>query len=491
MLGGNVCREPGPRRTQYHQKLVGPPPLTLMQRVLILAGVCVALVGYFCPKQAILQAIALIELGLNISFCSSTAWESLWTRSPGKFILAFAMLTFFWIDAAFMALADPPFAVPAGMPLGGPGFPVDLVQGGLFRVAVFQCLLFAGYSLRPKARGIVYWLRGRVDKEQSWVWRCRYAMALASLAPLVVGTGGKPEAVVSTLLAARSGSQMEWRDPGLVAYISTVGFFGVGLVAVEAFSGRPLKTQLALLAGIASTPYVFGGARHHVLNVILPVLLWQLACRRGGALTKAAGLTAASGGLLGLFTLQMVFRSVGWRATSSVTSLDLPILNMTGMFSALLFALYLVPGTVGYFFDIPEVYFLIHWIPRAYWSDKPVMPSWEYFNGAWTQGAAFNVTPSVIGQYHLNFGFAGIVYIGLVLGLLTSVVDRVVLNSQLRRQKALITFLGLAYAFIVSSFRYYAPLYFALAAFGFAGMLCLTERLPERAKKRSPIRRFA
>jgi len=225
---------------------------------------------------------------------------------------------------------------------------------------------------------------------------------------------------------------------------------------------------------------------------MMPVLLWSLVRReqRRRAL-RNVWLAAACVAFFGILVLQFGLRSTGWTALGSVTVDPVSTVNMTGMFSALLFALYLVPATRGHFFEVPESYFLVHWIPRSYWAGKPAMVSWEYYNAAWTQDAPFNVTPSVIGQYHLNFGFAGIVYIGLLLGLLTSVIDRLLLAARPDRQIVLITFCGLAYAFVASSFRYYAPLYFAYLAFGFVGMLLLTRRVPARREGRTPTRVLA
>jgi hypothetical protein len=477
---------------QAHREFRDPPPVTATQWLLILAGCCVTPVAYVVPEVHALQGVTLIHLGLSIGLCSSTAWECLRTRSPGKFILAFAMLAFFWIDVASLAMAETPLAVPVGMPVSGSVFSVELVQGGLIRVAVFQCLLFAGYSLRPKAKSIVRWCKARMDDRSSWRWSLRYAMALASFAPLVAAFGADPDVVANVLLAARSGYQAEWRDPGLVGYFSTIGYFGVGLLAVEAYSAWPRRPYLALAAALAAAPYILGGARHHTLNVMIPVLLWSLVNREPRRrASRNVWLAAACVAFFVILVLQSGLRSTGWTAIGSVTVDPVSTVNMTGMFSALLFALYLVPATRGHFFEVPESYFLVHWIPRSYWAGKPAMVSWEYYNAAWTQGAAFNVTPSVIGQYHLNFGFAGIVYIGLLLGLLTSVIDRLVLAARPGRQIVLITFCGLAYAFIAFSFRYYAPLYFAYSAFGFFGMVCLTRRISGRRESCAPARVFA
>jgi hypothetical protein len=123
-----------------------------------------------------------------------------------------------------------------------------------------------------------------------------------------------------------------------------------------------------------------------------------------------------------------------------------------------------------------EPYFLIHWIPRQVWPDKPIMESWTFYNESYVQGAAYNVTPSVIGQFHLNWGLPGVIFIGGWLGFLTCLADRVLLRLDSDRQRAMFVVVGMFYAFIISSFRFYSPIYFSYFLFGVLAMLLLTRR---------------
>src|SRR5205814_10697283 len=133
---------------------------------------------------------------------------------------------------------------------------------------------------------------------------------------------------------------------------------------------------------------------------------------------------------------------------------------------ALLFAEYLVPKEHPYFKEMTEPFFVIHWIPRQIWPEKPIMESWAYYNDSYTQGAAFNVTPSVIGQFHLNWGWPGVIFIGAWLGFLTLVVDSMLVMFDSDRQRAMFVVVGMFYAFIISSFRIYSLLYFSIFLFG-------------------------
>jgi len=144
--------------------------------------------------------------------------------------------------------------------------------------------------------------------------------------------------------------------------------------------------------------------------------------------------------------------------------------------TALLFAEYLVPGQHGYFKELAEPYFIMHWIPRQVWPNKPIMESWNYYNEAYVEGGAFNVTPSVIGQFHLSWGLPGVMFIGLWLGFLTMFADRFLRRLDPQRQTAMFVVVGMFYAFIISSFRFYSPVYFSYFFFGLLAMFLLTRR---------------
>jgi len=127
-------------------------------------------------------------------------------------------------------------------------------------------------------------------------------------------------------------------------------------------------------------------------------------------------------------------------------------------------------------------------VPRQVWPNKPVMESWTYYNDSYVQGANYNVTPSVIGQFHLNWGLPGVMFIGVWLGFLTMTADRLLLMLDSSRQRAMFVVVGMFYAFIISSFRFYSPIYFSYFCFGLLAMFLLTRRralAPEAAPFRA------
>jgi len=68
-------------------------------------------------------------------------------------------------------------------------------------------------------------------------------------------------------------------------------------------------------------------------------------------------------------------------------------------------------------------------------------------------------------------------FAGLWLGLLGAITDVVFLNLHPGQGKAVGVTLGMFYAFLISSFRFYSPVYFYYFVFGAIGMLTMTRTL--------------
>jgi hypothetical protein len=259
--------------------------------------------------------------------------------------------------------------------------------------------------------------------------------------------------------------------------LALFGIYGSALFFVYALkSSTWRRLWWVFLGAIAALPFLSVGTRHIWLYISLPSIVIILRGLKDS--TNRLNLLRLAAAVI-LFLLvaqaQFAYRSVGWGTNKAPVS-DLTQLNTNGHFTALLFAEYLVPNQHPYFRETTEFHFLIHWIPRQVWPQKPIMESWAYYNDSYVQGASFNVTPSVIGQFHMNWGFWGVVFIGAWLGLLTMFADRLLMLLDATRQRAMFVVVGMFYAFILSSYRIYSPVYFSYVMFGIIVMFMLTRR---------------
>jgi hypothetical protein len=145
-------------------------------------------------------------------------------------------------------------------------------------------------------------------------------------------------------------------------------------------------------------------------------------------------------------------------------------------FGAMLIAIDLVDASGGYFTEPVAPFFVTHFVPRQIWRDKPYPVSWKKYNEAVTRGHNFNVTPSITGQYFMNWGYVGVAYIGLLIGWLARCCETWFAGLEIRNQLMSATVAGLMLAFIFLSFRFFYPLYFAYPLFAFIAYIGLTRK---------------
>ena len=76
----------------------------------------------------------------------------------------------------------------------------------------------------------------------------------------------------------------------------------------------------------------------------------------------------------------------------------------------------------------------------------------------------------------MSWGLPGVIFIGAWLGFLAMLADRLLMLLDSNRQRAMFVVVGMFYAFIISSFRFYSPIYFSYFLFGLVAMFLLTRR---------------
>jgi hypothetical protein len=449
----------------------------------VIAGVSLASasVGYVLDRHADLAVLAMWLLVLNLVLLVFVAYESIRTRIPGKGLLIASTVFFFWIGAATGASESPPFGVPSHLPFMSGQFDLELIRQAFLYVSLFQLMLLVGYSLPVSVDRLTRPFASRVDADSIFAIAIRCFFVVCAWLPLLMKTEFDLDDTFSWVTAARSAGPIGTQEIGLAHHLFFFGIYGAAYFLTEAIETRSVGRMWRLvMAGVALVPCVASGTRHFWLFVALPVCVRALAGLRGGfgplRLTRWA---VAGIAIVLVAQLQLVVRPVGWRDVGDVSLEQIAQKDVTGQFTALLVAEALVPGTHPYFFELAEPYFLLHWVPRQFWPSKPVMRSWEFYNDVYTGGADFNVTPSVIGQFHINWGIAGVLAAGLWLGLLTRWIDRLLLATMQGQRRSVGVCVGLLYAFVVSSFRFYSPGYFTFCAFGVVGAL-LTSRAVTR-----------
>ena len=455
-----------------------PPRVKLVQWTLASIPVLLAAITTEVSTYKTLAAITQVCAALSVLLLISVTREAVRARVLGKCCLVAGVFVFYWMDAVALTLQPTAFAIPDGFPINATLFNQDLVRRALIYVSLFQMLALIGYSIRPRFDKPLAFLASRIDSLSFDRSILGLLLVLCAVLPLATYYNFDFDKIVAALVASRSPTEFDGPEPGLAQHLAMFGIYGASLFFVYALKTTTWRRLGWLFLGaIAALPFVSAGTRHIWLYISLPSVLIILRGFKGRSDGYGViGLAAAVVVVLLVAQFQFAYRSVGWSEVGKTPVADLSQLNSNGHFTALLFAEHLVPNEHPYFAEPSEFYFLIHWIPRQLWPEKPVMESWAFYNDSYVQGAAFNVTPSVIGQFHMSWGLPGVIFIGAWLGFLAMLADRLLMLLDSNRQRAMFVVVGMFYAFIISSFRFYSPIYFSYLLFGLVAMFLLTRR---------------
>lgn len=403
----------------------------------------------------------------------------LWTRKEGlaRAVLTTSVVYWFWLNAMQMSLEAPAFLRPAATyPFMGYTVPVGVVSQSTFLVLWFQLFLYVGVASLPLPRRLLARLSERTDRIAGTPQDALAAL-LAGLGwiPVYVTYGGDFGRALEHMVNMRAAFGGVVESPGLLVHLQIIAVFGGALAVARALIGARGSYLFRAIAMVLSVPLLFfGGSRFVWGYLVLPAAVAMLArhwdhftwTRRRLALVVILSLCLMSTLLVG------AVRQEGIDRRSVISSVQVETLVDRGMFGheqfgALVIAVDLVPKHHDYFGEFFLPYFPIHFIPRAWWPEKPIPETWSFYNATVTGGGAFNVTPSVIGQYWMSLGWLGVAWIGLLLGWLTKTacawIQLVVVEQHILG--AIEASLVLLFAFF--SFRYFHPLYFTYPFFGF------------------------
>lgn len=109
--------------------------------------------------------------------------------------------------------------------------------------------------------------------------------------------------------------------------------------------------------------------------------------------------------------------------------------------------------------EIPLVFFAANVVPRSLWPNKPMPQTLWYYSldrrnaDIWKQGG--NALPSVVGQYYMNWGWLGVVWGGMLFGLLSFCFNMILWKYFYRIESVLVGTMGAAFLF--ASFRFFGP----------------------------------
>ena len=170
--------------------------------------------------------------------------------------------------------------------------------------------------------------------------------------------------------------------------------------------------------------------------------------------------------LLGLFLAMILAANFQrqYRRTTVVEDIQVQVTD-SDFFSQCVYAVAVQEKEKRYFHDSVFLHIISGPVPRFLWQDKPKMHGmWvftEYLWGKDTSQVGGNTQPSVVGEYYTNWGWWGVLEVGLVLGLIVRLLD-IAFGACGPRDMARFGILGVM-AYFFCSFRFLSFAFFPVA----------------------------
>jgi hypothetical protein len=459
-----------------------------MYLLLPLATVVLSVLSWLYPRTGTLQITVLASAAVGLVLLANDALL-FWRRGAalGRLTLNFSVFYWLWLGAIERALTDPPFQTPDPI---YPGFrdtvPDNVIAAGVLCVNLFALMAQFGWRYVPLPRRLLRAIADRIDPPSSR-WLDTLALAMASLAwvPVLIAYDWEWKTALRDLLLMRSEGQVgPTQSIGVEHHLRLIGLFG-GAVAVARIVLRvPGVVWTRWLAVAITVPiaYFGDGSRFNFGFMVLPALLilgaplaghisWDKRRRMLGVLIVLTLLLVAYQG-----AVRMTGFGGDTRPPSSIGQILRDGVEGHDQFGPELIAINVTHDEGHFFMEPMTPFFVTQYIPREFWPGKPYPVFWQTFNEEWTQGGNFNVTPSITGQYYMNWGYFGVAYIGLFIGWLARLCEAWFSRLQMNRQLLSATVAGLLLAFVFFSFRIYHPMYFAYPLFGYLVYVLVTQR---------------
>jgi oligosaccharide repeat unit polymerase len=415
------------------------------------------LLATLCESHDAMRILLVLNLCGNVCLLLTSARSILRTHRIGWLILLSAYTAMFYFEGVLLAFGTPSFAGSPATRIGQ--YSNEAIRRGLLCLGIFQAAFILSWSgPAPVFRSLA---RRRLLTPRAVL----YPLCLCGYIPLIAIRGLDLNALFRELLNARTVRfSGDYSEAGWLQYTSALAFYPSACLLAKCFCGKGARRWADLGMGvIGSVPCLASGSRHMLLFVLGPVaLVWFYAKVRRFRFRTVLGGVALIIIVLLILQLQYAVRYKGWDAVADVGAADFGLGRASTMFETLLFATSMVPEVHRFYMEPMTPFFITHWIPRKLWPGKPESRSYVGISQAWTGTpdlTRYNVPPSIVGQYYINWSYAGVLVIGCWMGLLTKVLDLHTLEARKGRSLSMLVLCGSGYILLVNLLRIYHPFY--------------------------------
>jgi len=418
------------------------------------------------PSRAIIR-IAVVAYAIVVCALIIESVLAAGNRRVGWIMLLIAHAFWFAMPAAVQSVVpDLWFGDWIGISIDEQYIAVALVLIGLFLL----CSTLAYWLTSMMSRPPVPTRRSPVPRRNEMLL---VALLLLGLFPyLAYAASGGGAGILTMMLMGRA--DKPWRYETFYAAASTNTIFWIcqaslvaagslGLLGALFSRGRARRAANMLAAFIAiAIIFLDQGTRSLTAMLVMPAGLVWMFVSPSRVVRKAlwAGPLLAFA-LLAATQLQFYLRTDHDRAQLREKSLVevLAPRQHNDFFTETALAASIVPAERDYIEESPEWIILTNIVPRSMWEGKPVPQTfWVYSFYRWGRDVFVtggNALPSVVGQYYMNWGWVGVVWVGTMFGAAFAWLDRLALRTRGDPYLLLVPFTWMVFLFV--AFRYLGP----------------------------------
>lgn len=335
--------------------------------------------------------------------------------------------------------------------------PINIFEISLLMLACFNFFTYFFWDIlrKVKINKTIFYI-GNLSKVKFVVDVYVLFFSIVGWIPFSRQFGGIQQSITKLLLFRAAEIKVE---PSLANYLPILSIMASSFALFRLITNHSKFKSLSIVAFISGGLIAFlSGTRFKIVFLMLPSILAILAIqsKRFTLKKKITVLSLVSFILLGVTFYQIINRNV-----TNKEFIDNSIASSAhggDHFTALTHAVFISKELDSYFYQPMISLFASDLIPRMFWSNKPSSLFWEYYNERLAE--AGNLTPSILGQYYLNWGFLGVFIVAFNFGLWCRFTEYL---TDLYRSQKNIYHLWLAVStitFVFLSFRVYSLNYF-------------------------------
>lgn len=426
----------------------------MLPSILIFIGASLSIVS---PNYLALSVLGLCGVCVGIySFSRSVVVLLRTKREVGLLVINAGALFWFWYEVGFLALSDPVFAnTESWSAFSSASIPADVIAKALFILSSFTISAHIAHSLLGNTAFFNSTKGARFShRKTSWLDGLLLVISMLGWLPLIESSGGIAMSL-ERLTAMRADHVVEV-ESGFMGYLAIFSLCASSYALIRLASKSTSSRLLAICAfTVGAAIVVFSGTRFRLLYLIAPAIFVLFFSSDHRGLTKRQIIFIVIGAM-SLFLL--AYFQINSRDGGYGSKLNAFYGNQH--FSAFTFAVGLVPSLEEHFYQPLLPFFVTDYIPRFLWPDKPLHTFWEFYNGVLIVNGFGNVTPSVLGQYYMNWGLFGGFIAGFIFGFWAKIIDKFVLSYIVTRSPYSVAMAAYVSVFLFLSFRVLLPSYF-------------------------------